>query len=362
MAQTLSGTGMVELNGYSPLRQKPVKVYYHIPAGETANMPILMVLHGDDRDANAYRQPWIAAANQYRFMVLAPEFSEAAYGGGNGYNLFNMFVNGDNPSLGTLNPDSVWTSAWLAYIFQYFKQRTGSVHEAYVAFGHSAGAQFLHRYMLYYPSATIGTAICANAGWYTLPSTGITFPYGTRLTRATDSTLAQAFRRKVVVMLGQVDNNPNSAGLRHNAEADAQGLHRLARGRYFYTYAQTEATRLRTSLAWQKVEVAGVGHNQALMATNAIPLVVEAFRQDFPNTIPDPLNCYYADGTLNVTGLLAGERVSIALTDLSGKVMNLYTGYPEGSLNIKTVLNPGLYLARLTTSFHAQQVIRFVQP
>lgn len=360
-AQSLvNGTGFLDLTSYAPFRQKPVRVYYHIPDGATTNMPILMTLHGDERDGNSYRQSWIAAANQHRFIVLAPEFSDANYGGGNGYNLLNMFSNGDNPSLQTLNPDSVWTSAWFEHIFRFFKQQTGSVHDKYVVFAHSAGAQVLHKYLYYYPQSSISTAISANAGWYTMPSTTVNYPYGVRLTRADQDALKQAFARKLIVLLGLLDNNPNSSGLRHTSEADAQGLHRLARGRYFFSFAQSEAGRMQTPFSWQKVEVAGVGHNHQLMAVNALPLVLDAFRQDFSNSAVGVLQSYYSEGNLYFDGLQLGELVNLAVIDAVGHNVYTYSGYTAKQVTVSVPLRPGVYVARINTSYHADRMVRFI--
>ena len=44
-------------------------------------------------------------------------------------------------------------------------------------FGHSAGAQFTHRYMLLSKDKRISNAVVANAGWYTFINNA-KFPYG----------------------------------------------------------------------------------------------------------------------------------------------------------------------------------------
>ena len=38
-------------------------------------------------------------------------------------------------------------------------------------FGHSAGGQFVHRFVQFKPNSRVNYAISANAGWYTVPDT-----------------------------------------------------------------------------------------------------------------------------------------------------------------------------------------------
>ena len=40
------------------------------------------------------------------------------------------------------------------------------------------------------------------------------------------------------IQVGALDNNPNSAGLRHNEYADAQGLNRVTRAVHFFETGQ----------------------------------------------------------------------------------------------------------------------------
>ena len=51
----------------------------------------------------------------------------------------------------------------------------------YNAWGHSGGAQFLHRFALFVPNSKLGVGVCSNAGWYTVPETGVDYPYGISL-------------------------------------------------------------------------------------------------------------------------------------------------------------------------------------
>jgi len=259
---------------YTELPQKPINVFYHIPSGDRQNMPIVMVFHGDERNAMDYRDIWVKASDQYGFMVFAPEFKEADYSSGDGYQLGNVYVNGDSPSLETLNPTDQWTFSMIDPLFESIKSKFSGMQLTYDAWGHSAGAQFLQRFIFYLPNSKMNTAICSNAGWYTVPDVLVNFPYGIKNSLLSTSSLAIPFSKKLIVHLGLNDTNPNSSGLRHNTTVDnQQGLYRLERGRYFFNTSEAISKTLNYSFNWEKQEVAGVGHDAQLMANDAVPIL-----------------------------------------------------------------------------------------
>jgi len=326
-----AGTGMFVYSGYSPLRNKPLNVYYHIPTGNQTNMPVLMVFHGDDRDGSATVADWISAANTNGFMVFCPQFSDGLYPGGDMYNLANMFVDGDNPSTATQRPDSLWSFSQIDPLFLHIQQRTGNTRAGYIALGHSAGAQFIHRFHLYKPNALSKKLICANAGWYNAPISTISFPYGTGRSPSNNTLLAQAFAKPLIVQLGQQDRDPNSAGLRHTTEADAQGLYRYARGQYFFTNSQTVAQNLQTPFNWSKVEEAGLGHDRTGMARRAVPYVLDAFILTDAKHAQTKLQLttqVKASG-IEVIGLLPGATYDVRIHNTLGQLVYNQTGNAE---------------------------------
>jgi len=348
----LPGTSSFMYSGYGPLRTKPVKVFYHIPKGNTKQMQVLLALHGDERDGKAYAEDWIAVADKHGFMVFAPEFSDSLFGGGDGYNLANMYVNGDQPSASTLRPDSVWTFSLLDPLFQFIKQSTGARAAGYVAFGHSAGAQLLHRFVAYKPNSQLLKAICANSGWYTLPDNAVAFPYGTKGSPFADSTAKKAFAKNLLVLLGQQDINPNSPGLRHMTQADAQGITRLARGRYFYKQSRMLAAGFSTPFNWSLAEVAGVGHNHSLMAANAVQNVLAAFTPPGGSTAT-PIEVSLTDKGIRLGGLNAEETFTIRVYSIEGKLLRSANGVFPIDHTVSLLPKPGtIYLIDVSTSAH----------
>ena len=193
------------------------------------------------------------------------------------YNLANIFQDGDNPSMNTFNSPDKWTFSVIDQLFDYIKTELGSNQTTYNAWGHSAGAQFLHRFVFYLPNSKLNIAVCSNAGWYTVPESDIVFPYGLSESQLSNSNLISAFSKRLYVHLGDSDTDPNSSSLRHNNIVDQQqGLNRLVRGRYFFQTSKEKAELLNTNFNWEKTpEVLGVGHDHTAMARDALKYILE---------------------------------------------------------------------------------------
>src|SRR5262245_22792811 len=57
---------------------RPITVWYYAPAKLQANSPVVFVMHGMGRNASQYRDQWIEHAEKHNFLLIAPEFSNAA--------------------------------------------------------------------------------------------------------------------------------------------------------------------------------------------------------------------------------------------------------------------------------------------
>lgn len=255
---------------YSGLPQKPINVFYNIPSGNRTNMPIVMLFHGDERNANEYRDIWINASNQYGFMVFAPEFNSTDFPGGSSYIIGNVYQDGNYPTIQTLNNESVWTFSIVEPLFDYIKTNSGTTALTYNMFGHSGGGQFVHRFVLIKPDARYDKAVAANSGWYTVPDGVANFPYGILNCPIAAINPNNYFSRKLYITVGELDNNGSDPTLRHNNASDLQGLNRLERANYFFSKSQIYANTIQSTFNWQFNTVANSGHNATLMSNNAI--------------------------------------------------------------------------------------------
>ena len=260
-----SNSGIFDYAFYSPLFNKPFKVHYYIPNNvNRTTAPILFVFPGANRNADDYLNTWISIADIKSLMVFSFEFGSNYYSS-NEYQQGNILNQNNN-----INHDSVWTFSVIEPVFDMIKSQLNYQPNYYDMFGHSAGAQFVHRYVLFKPNARINRAVAANSGWYTVPDTSVLFPYGLKNSSLSINQIQSAFNQHLEIHLGQNDNDPNDPYLRVTPEANLQGAHRLERGRYFINKCITLSNVYNSAtFNWVKKEVPNVGHNQVGMANYA---------------------------------------------------------------------------------------------
>lgn len=240
-------------------------VWNYQPAGATADSPVVFVIHGVGRNAEEYLQDWIGLADQKKFLLVVPEFSKAEFPGEEAFNSGNLFA-----ADGQLRPREQWSYSMIEPLFDAVRARFGLRRNDYQIYGHSAGAQFVQRFLFLVPEARFSRLIAANAGWYMLPTFATAFPYGLKGTPVDAAALRRAFARSVVVLLGEADTDPNHHSLRHTPEADAQGLYRFARGQFFFARARAEAAALPVPLHWILATAPGIEHVNKAMAPFAV--------------------------------------------------------------------------------------------
>lgn len=160
------GEDSIVFTGYEPLKDKPVTIHYYIPTkGDITEMPVLFSMHGAERDGTIQRNAWKYFAEHYGFIVLAPQFSKTYYKE-NDYQFGGVYT---SASFTTLNDKEKWTYHVIESIFDYFKEDTKNRSFTYDIFGHSAGGQFVHRFLLAMPVARVNKAVAANPGSWTFP-------------------------------------------------------------------------------------------------------------------------------------------------------------------------------------------------
>ncbi|MDR0765908.1 MAG: hypothetical protein LBF09_03090 [Odoribacteraceae bacterium] len=241
---------------------KPVILHYFIPDAGRAAMPLLFVFPGIDRDAGNYLDAWIDNATADGRAVIAFEFPASSF-------TTNEYITGGViDAAGRPVAPAARSFAVVGSAFELLKNLTGSRVDRHDMFGHSAGAQFVHRYLLFTPGAAVRRAVAANAGWYTVPDLSVDFPHGLKGTGATPDDIRAAFSVPLTIHLGTGDTRQD-ASLNTSAGAMLQGPHRYARGLYFHDACAAIARDAAFPLAWQKRELPGVGHDQARMAADA---------------------------------------------------------------------------------------------
>jgi len=247
-----------------------IPVRWYVPEQAAADAPIVIVMHGNSRDAPRYFDDWQKQGEMHGFIVVVPEFTADRFPGSARYNLGWVF----DPVTGEMQPESAWTFSAIEALFDQVVARTGNRSAGYTLYGHSAGAQFVHRFLYYKPDARVTRAIVANAGWYTMPDFGVRYPYGLGEAGVPGTALAATLERDVVVLLGDADTERADDSLRKTPEAELQGPHRYARGQTFFRVARARADRLGVLFNWRIEIVPGATHSNAEMTPRAAHLVV----------------------------------------------------------------------------------------
>lgn len=245
-----------------------IPVWVLRPATAKADAPVMFVMHGVGRDADRYVAEWVDTATAEGLIIIVPEFTRANFPGNLAYNFGGVF-----DAEGRQQPRSQWSYSSIDIIFDRVVARENLSASRYTLFGHSAGAQFVHRFVLLGQGAKMSRAVSANSGSYTWPMGPNRWPFGVADLAPDLWRPAAALGAPMLIMQGTADNDPNYPSLPRQPEAMAQGPHRLARGKAFYAAAQEAAKQANVRFGWSCALIPDVGHDNGGMAPYAIKLL-----------------------------------------------------------------------------------------
>ena len=137
------GAGSFIYKDTKSISVSPIKVWFFNPS-KSRKKRVLFVMHGIERNGETYRNSWIHHAKQGEYLLLVPEFSKQEFPDSEQYNLGNMYSQS-----GTSQPRSKWTFTTIENLFDYVKTKNKLGVTSYDIYGHSAGAQFVHRFVLF---------------------------------------------------------------------------------------------------------------------------------------------------------------------------------------------------------------------
>ena len=205
----LAGPGTLPAGEITSWTHGEIPLFVQAPVGPVRG--VFVTVHGNNRQAAIHALRFSALARRHGLLLIAPAFTRA-----------------EHPHYQRLaeGVDAALTRTILALL------ASQGVHdEAWLWFGHSAGAQFVHRYTLRHPQRVRRAALSA-AGWYTLPEAGLAYPYGL------DGFEGLAPLRDVLavrqrVFVGALDVHGGDALRREPVLDERQGSDRLARARTF---------------------------------------------------------------------------------------------------------------------------------
>jgi len=247
----------------------PLTVWTYLPSNYSADSAVLFVIHGNGRTAEKYRNAWVDIAERHSALLLVPHFTKEQFPLDSQFHQGNMFKTDSADKILSSIPENKWTFSVIDPIFDFVVAKMKNKSEGYFIYGHSAGSQFVHRFLFFKPDAKVKKAVCANAGWYTMPDFNEFYPYGLKGTKCNKKYLQKLFRKKVTVLLGDQDTNTTHRSLRRTPQAMKQGAHRFERGHTFYRSCQQMSDSLKVKCAWDLQLVGGVAHSNKGMSKGA---------------------------------------------------------------------------------------------
>lgn len=286
--QINEGSGSFQIEGGLGHLNDSITIYYHRPINMTSNSKILMVIPGAGRNGDSYRDSWVETSEKHSVLILSPSYPEKKYSYGD-YHLGGIvkdlnlkkgitFKKNSNQVLMdedivefNINTDaSQWIYNDFDRIFKVAKNSIKSKQRKYDMFGHSAGGQILHRFVILHPNSKADRILASNSGTYTLTDFETKFPFGIKDIAINKKSLKKPFKKNLILFLGELDNEFETGGrMLRSKTADKQGTHRLARGNYFYKECLETANILNFKFNWKLIVVPQIGHNQREMAKAA---------------------------------------------------------------------------------------------
>jgi hypothetical protein len=255
--------GVLTYNCSSDFDHKTVPIHYFIPDGDKTQMKVQIVMHGASRNADEYLKGWAESSKAYNLIIIAPEFSKEQFSIGT-YTQGNLL-----DSLKQVNDKRKTLFYLLDELFLFTKDQLKLEQDGYYLFGHSAGGQFVHRFLQFHDSPYVKSSVAANPGWYTYPDENIKYPYGIQdLFSDPQNIKREYFSKDMTILLGTADTL-RSSNLRMNADADLQGLNRLERGKNYYEHLKKVAQSHNIPFNWKLSFVQDAGHDHTLMSPAA---------------------------------------------------------------------------------------------
>ena len=249
---------------------KPLRVFITVPDELDEKTSVVIILHGRSRNAEGYRNSWHDYALDNNFISVVPEFKSSSFP----KDTFNW---GNIRSLrGRPIEQQDWLLSVIEPIFDKVKTQLKIQSNFYSLYGHSAGAQIAHRFLYFIPNNRARRVVIANAGFYTMPVDTIDFPQGLKDVDVPDENLTKAYSKRVVLLLGDQDNDPKHSSLNRDLQSMRQGKHRFSRGHRFYMNSLFKASIiLKVPFNWSLSIAPGVGHSNRRMVEYAGPFLLE---------------------------------------------------------------------------------------
>ncbi len=243
-----------------------VELFYLEPQIIDKDTKILFVIHGNSRTARSYLQKWIPLVKNKNIIIIAPLFTKESY---KSFALLQVAN-----SSGKINKDSDdYLNDSISLFFNFFKNKFSLNIDTYKMYGHSAGAQFIHRYMLLSNDYRISDVVIANAGWYTFLD-GNNFPYGIKESPVNISSkrIRWFMSNKTSLLIGGSDTE--LLGVNSSKGAMRQGKNRLERASNYFNSLILAGEQNNIPFRWGFHLIKDVAHSNTKMTPVAAKILL----------------------------------------------------------------------------------------
>jgi len=262
-----AGATEIKKTTYAYWDKRDVEIFYITPKKIDKDTQLLFVIHGNSRNAEDYITAWIPYIKNKNIIVVAPQFNK------NSFRYF--FLLESATSSGKINNNSDdYINKSISSFFNFFQSKFSLSTNKYKMFGHSAGAQFTHRYMLLSNDKRISSAVIANAGWYTFLN-GASFPYGIQESPIdiTGKHIRWFMSNRTTLLIG--DNDVNLDDVNSSAGAKNQGKTRVDRAKNYFNALIRLADKENIPFRWRYEVINGVDHDYLKMTPVAAKILLE---------------------------------------------------------------------------------------
>lgn len=218
----------------------------YVPSELADNPRLVVIAHGsiptDDEALDAarmhiMRSRWHRFADRNDCILVAPAFDRSRYGG-------YRYLEGDG----------VDADEFVLEIAREYAQIFDMPDSQFYLYGHSAGGQFAHRFLVTHPDRLLGAAISAP-GNYANAAGNICWPYGIR-SAPNPVGFVKSARVPATVVVGTLDLKPGGMG-----GVKQFGHNRLQRARNWVRSMRDLTNRVGVETHLKLAVVPGVGHS-----------------------------------------------------------------------------------------------------
>ena len=228
---------------------RPIRVYTYRGKKCDSDCPILFLMSGEKRNAYDYLGMWDYVADRNNLILVAPEFLNDRWPKAAAYQFGDLGEKVDRERT---------SYAAIEHLFDEIR----TTQKDYMIFGHSAGAQFVQRMAFLRPDNRASVMVLGNPGWFLMPEWrkdkgAVSYPHSLvdSPVAAGDDAVRKALAKRVIVLVGDNDAEPDGENLNANAAGKKLGDSRTDRGENFIKAATSASTELGVKLGWQLSEM-----------------------------------------------------------------------------------------------------------